>query len=369
MAGLVASIADGAFVWRINHLEYTNAIFTDTLPATTTGYMRTDIFEGDDNGDIYRIQGNEAIGVSIKPAVTVGRIELGSVDVENSTASVPVIPKPKWAVSQQLRDGETGYSPSENVVYDALSLKVDKDGTKVLSDNNYTTSEKNKLASIDATHYLPPLQTTVQLSALPQASVSDKARVYVEADLSDYFYDTSASSGDIAPDDQTGGIGFWRKVAVGGETAASIKTKYESNADTNAFTNALKAKLDSITAIFTTALKTNYDTAYTWISTNGVALISYSHAQGSDDETTATIKTKLGITTLSGANTGDVPFVEISENEHGIHPVFTTQTDLNAWILGQVTPNNLTQLNTPNPITAVVGGADTIIINWTDTNS
>jgi len=34
-------------------------------------------------------------------------------------------------------------------------------------------------------------------------------------------------------------------------------------------------------------------------------LISNSHAQGSDDETTATIKTKLGITTLSGSNTGD----------------------------------------------------------------
>jgi hypothetical protein len=144
-------------------------------------------------------------------------------------------------VSQTITDGVTITSPSENVVFDALALKVDKDGTKVLSDNNYTTSEKNKLSSIDATHYLAPLQTTVQLSALPQASISDKARVYVETELSDYFYDTTASSGDIAPDDQTGGIGFWRKVAVGGETAASIKTKYESNPDTNAFTDSEKA--------------------------------------------------------------------------------------------------------------------------------
>lgn len=128
----------------------------------------------------------------------------------------------------------------------ALGLKVDKDGSKVLSDNNYSTSEKNKLASIDATHYLPPLQTTAQLSALPQASVSDKARVYVENELSDYFYDATASSGDIAPDDQTGGVGFWKQVAVGGETAASIKTKYESNPDTNAFTDAEQAKLSAI---------------------------------------------------------------------------------------------------------------------------
>lgn len=136
------------------------------------------------------------------------------------------------------------YTKSE--VDTALGLKVDKDGSKVLSDNNYSTSEKNKLASIDATHYLPPLQTTVQLSALPQASISDKARVYVENELSDYFYDATASSGDIAPDDQTGGVGFWRQVAVGGETAASIKTKYESNPDTNAFTDAEQAKVAAI---------------------------------------------------------------------------------------------------------------------------
>jgi len=127
-----------------------------------------------------------------------------------------------------------------------LDLKVDKITGKGLSTEDYTTSEKNKLASIDATHYLPPLQTTVQLSALPQAGLSDKARVYVEADLSDYFYDATASSGDIAPDDQAGGIGFWRKVAVGGETAASIKTKYESNADTNAFTDTEQALVATV---------------------------------------------------------------------------------------------------------------------------
>jgi hypothetical protein len=301
MTGLNASIAAEDFEWRINHIIYKNStLFTDTLPATTTGYMRTDIFEGDDNGDIFRKQGNEAIGASLKPSVTIGRIELGSIDIENSTASTPVIPKPKWAVSQQLRDGETGYSPSENVVYDALALKVDKVTGKGLSTEDYTTSEKNKLASIDATHYLAPLQTTVQLSAMLQSSISDKARVYVENDLSDYFYDATAVSGDIAPDDQAGGIGFWRKVAVGGETAASIKTKYESNADTNAFTNSLKAKLDSITEIFTTALKTNYDSAYNWISTNGAAVLAHissahapANAQKNSDITKAEIEAKL----------------------------------------------------------------------------
>ncbi|GIZ08384.1 hypothetical protein [Flavobacterium sp. UMI-01] len=134
--------------------------------------------------------------------------------------------------------------------------KVDKDGAKVLSDNNYSTAEKNKLASIDATHYLAPLQSLADLSAMPQASISDKARVYVENDLSDYFYDATASSGDVAPDDQVGGVGFWRKVAVGGETPTSIKTKYESNADTNAYTDADKAKVTAIDQSVSSAEKT-----------------------------------------------------------------------------------------------------------------
>ena len=158
---------------------------------------------------------------------------------------------------------------------DADALKVDKVAGKGLSDENYTLSEKNKLTSIDAAHYGQPLQSTIELSAILEANASDKERRYVEDDLSDYFYDVTAVAGDIAPDDQTGGTGFWRKVAVGGETAASVKAKYESNADTNAFTDALLAKINSITAIFTAALKTAYDTASSWVSTNGANVLAH----------------------------------------------------------------------------------------------
>lgn len=112
--------------------------------------------------------------------------------------------------------------------------------------NAFTDAEKAKLGAIDAAHYGAPLQNTTELSALAEASLTDKERRYVEDEISDYFYDATAVSGDIAPDDQTGGTGFWRKVAVGGETAASIKAKYESNADTNVFTDGEKLKLGNI---------------------------------------------------------------------------------------------------------------------------
>lgn len=57
---------------------------------------------------------------------------------------------------------------------------------------------------------------------------------------------------------------------------------------------------------FTTALKSNYDTAYTNNHThsNTIALNNVS-GTNTGDETASSIKSKLGITTLTGSNTGD----------------------------------------------------------------
>ena len=154
----------------------------------------------------------------------------------------------------------------------ALLLKVDKVAGKGLSTEDYSTAEKNKLAAIDAAHYGQPLQSLAELTAIPEAEASDKERRYIEDELSDYFYDAQlavASENTVAPDDQTNGTGFWRKVAVGGDTAVAVMTKYESNPDRNPFTDALRDKLNSITAIFTTSLKTAYDAAASWVTTNG----------------------------------------------------------------------------------------------------
>lgn len=158
------------------------------------------------------------------------------------------------------------------------TLVIQPDGTKVWAGEKYSLAEKNKLSSIDAAHYGQPLQSLAELSAIPEAEASDKERRYVEDELSDYFYDANlavAGENTVAPNDQTNGTGFWRKVSVGGDTAASIKTKYESNPDTNAFTDALLNKLNSITAIFTTALKNSYDTAASWVSTNGQNVLDH----------------------------------------------------------------------------------------------
>jgi len=51
-------------------------------------------------------------------------------------------------VSQTITDGVTDKAPSENAVFDALALKVDKVTGKQLSTEDYTTTEKSKLAGI-----------------------------------------------------------------------------------------------------------------------------------------------------------------------------------------------------------------------------
>lgn len=110
-----------------------------------------------------------------------------------------------------------------------------------INTNAYTDAEKNKLNSLDANHYGAPLQTLLQLAALLEINLTDKERRYVEDENVDYFYDQTAISGDVAPNDQTGGNGFWIRLPSGGDTASQIKTKYESNADTNAFTDSEKS--------------------------------------------------------------------------------------------------------------------------------
>ena len=68
----------------------------------------------------------------------------------------------------------------------------------------------------------------------------------------------------------------------------------------NDFTDVLKSKLDAITETFTTALKTSYDSAVTWITTNGAGLIA--HLTRTDNPHSVT-KTQVGLSNVD--NTSD----------------------------------------------------------------
>lgn len=147
-----------------------------------------------------------------------------------------------------------------------LSGKQDKETGKGLSQENYTTAEKEKLAGLESSHYKGRFTNLAALqSAIPTATAGDYARVDggVGVDVVTYIWDDSDNA--------------WVQEKGTGttETAASVKTKYESNPDTNAFTDSLKAKLVAFTANFTSELKTAYDNAVTWIGTNGANILNH----------------------------------------------------------------------------------------------
>lgn len=118
---------------------------------------------------------------------------------------------------------------------DPSKLAIAIDG---LPDRNLITdAERTKLGSLEGNKFLG---TFLTVSAIPTVGAVAGSYADVDAgvdnDAERYIYDVNdgkfiKATGQIA-----------------GETAASIKTKYESNANTNAFTDAHKTKLDGITA-------------------------------------------------------------------------------------------------------------------------
>lgn len=121
----------------------------------------------------------------------------------------------------------------------AFDGKVSVDGTKVLSDTNYTQSEKDKLAALESSHFKGEYASVAALEAAhPTGVAGDYAHVDLGAanKVTKYVYDVS----DADWVEQLG--------EATAETAASIKSKYESNPDTNPYADADKAKVDGIEA-------------------------------------------------------------------------------------------------------------------------
>lgn len=121
----------------------------------------------------------------------------------------------------------------------ALANKVDKVPGKDLSDNNFTNAERDKLAGLEGSRYKGLFVSIEALNAaLPTGAPGDYADVDagVGADVMRYIWDDSDSK--------------WSAQAGTADpiTAAQVKVLYESNANTNAFTDALLEKLNGIEA-------------------------------------------------------------------------------------------------------------------------
>lgn len=102
--------------------------------------------------------------------------------------------------------------------------------------NAFTDAEKTKLAGLDDNHFKGTFTTVAALNAVTGVA-GDYGDVDAGAgnDIQRYIWDVDDSKWV----EQSG--------AVTAETAGSIKSKYESNPDTNAYTDAASAKVDNLT--------------------------------------------------------------------------------------------------------------------------
>jgi hypothetical protein len=136
---------------------------------------------------------------------------------------------------------------------------VEKVAGKGLSTNDYTTDEKNKLAGLEGSKYKGRYTDLAALNtAHATATVGDYARVDggVGSDVVTYLWDDSDNK--WVQEQGTGTT----------ETASSVKSKYESNPDTNVFNDADKTKLDGVETNATnwTNAKTIASTLTGWLA-------------------------------------------------------------------------------------------------------
>jgi len=133
-------------------------------------------------------------------------------------------------------DGDISVDPLKETL--GVNSKVDKVAGKGLSSEDFTSAEKAKLAGLQGSHFRG---TFISLAALQAGVASPVAGDYADVDTgvgtdaTRYIWDVNDAK--------------W--VSSGSApslTAAQVKTLYESNPDTNAFTDAQKAKLAAIQA-------------------------------------------------------------------------------------------------------------------------
>lgn len=140
-------------------------------------------------------------------------------------------------INDQQSASDSTYS--SEMINNRLGDKVDKQPGKDLSDQNFTQAEKQKLAGLEGSKFkgVHPSLTALQ-SNFPPTTVEAGSYADVDtagADVVRYIIDKTDNK--------------WVPQQSGTPlTASQVKNLYESNPDTNAFTDSYKIKLDNTEA-------------------------------------------------------------------------------------------------------------------------
>jgi hypothetical protein len=181
--------------WKINNVTNTNASpVVITIPLATSGYQRIDLIVLNASNAAVRVAGTESAGTAASPTTPINTIAIASI-FSDSTVHTSATPKPKYPVTQFLRNGVTDYSPSEDVVYDALALKVDKNtaiagstNTKITYDSKGLVTSGTSLVAGD----IPNIAES-QVTGL----VSDLSTKKSVATGNNYKWETTSATGNL----------------------------------------------------------------------------------------------------------------------------------------------------------------------------
>lgn len=124
--------------------------------------------------------------------------------------------------------------------------------------NAFTDAEKAKLKDLQSSRFLG---TFLSVDAIPLDGIIPGNYADVDGGTGEeterYIYDVDDNK-------------FVKAATIpAGETSESIKEKYESNLDTNAFTDAEKAKLESLSDTAESIVNQNNGVIKLWVGTQG----------------------------------------------------------------------------------------------------
>lgn len=140
-------------------------------------------------------------------------------------------------------------TPSTHVGSSGVDQHALGNGTNAgFSLNNFTSEEKTKLANLDSSKFLGSFASEAALfNDYPANGTGGKWSTFVG--------DKTGTTADVSKSGEIhqyayNGVDTWTDMGVtSADTAAMIKEKYESNEDTNAFTDELKSKLEDLTQV------------------------------------------------------------------------------------------------------------------------
>jgi hypothetical protein len=213
--------------------------------------------------------------------------------------------------------------------------------------NAYTDGEKTKLAGLESSKFLGEFVSLVALqTALPSPSVGSYA--YVDTgtgqDVEKYLWDSSDSQYVLQQGSSTA------------ETPATIKAKYESNVNTNAFTDTEKTNLNNQSGTNTgdetaVTIKAKYESNPNTNAFTNAEKTNLNNQSNTNtgDETASTIQTKRPLKTVNGTSLEGTGNVSISG------ATLTKETSFSSTQINNFNSNTLTDV--PNmKITIVTAG-------------